>query len=1145
MTTIESQLDHLNVDETVRVYFRRLFATAPNAAELEHTLRTHPRLIEQLAILFASSQFLGEIILQHPEYIPRLARREELARPHTVAELLRALAPHLESTTSLEEHMRVLRNFQRWHLLRIGANDMWDSWNLDRVTRQLSDLAEALIRASLDIARRHSGIPARGFIVLALGKLGGRELNYSSDIDLLFLAQDHPDRYIPLATQLIHILTHLTPEGFLYRVDMRLRPWGRTGPLVTSISGYLNYLRRHARLWERQALLKARPIAGDRALGAALIRRLPPLIFVLPPEDIRAHVHDMKTRIEAHLRQRGHTWGEVKLGEGSIRDIEFIVQYLQLRHGARHPGVRTGNTRKALARLHRLGLIPADEYRILNEGYTFLRTVEHHLQLMHYQQTHRLPDDPHRREQLARRLGYSGPDAAAAFIQRYEEHRRAIRDIYRRYLTPTPASEQRSALPLYRRHIARMAPSYVDAFSETSIREHARLASRLTPEHPVHVRARPIGEHRWEVTIVAYDYLGELSLITGLLFIHGFNIIEGHVFTYERDPAREERPKIVDVFIVQPIERENVEGRWEAYARDLRDLLRRLHRGAREDVQGEIATRFAHALTRHPEITDILYPVDIDIDNTASERYTLLRIHATDTVGFLYEFTNALALQDIYIARVTVRTQGTWVEDILWITDRQGRKIDDPQRQQELRALTVLVKHFTHLLPRAPDPKAALIHFRQFLGELLRRPHWLDDLTSLQRPAVLRTLAHLLGVSEFLWNDFLRLQYEHLFPLLQEADTRIHRKSKATLWFDLQSSLQHLQGAAARDALNAFKDREMFRIDMRYILGDTDIDGFAEELSDLAEVVIHAAVDRIYRELVAQHGEPTLADGTPCPFTVCALGKLGGREMGFASDVELMFIYKGGGRTRGPRPISNARFFERLVREFLNTVRAKREGVFEIDLQLRPYGKAGSLAVPLRLFETYFQPGGPAWPYERQALLRLRAIAGDEAFGREVEALRDSLIYTGAPFDVDAMRAMRERQLRHLVKGGHINAKYSPGGLVDIEYLVQALQLTYGSPYPELRTPNTSEALTRLAQLGILDREDARRLRQAHRFLRRLIEALRVVRGQARDVTVPPPDSEAFLFLARRMGYGDDTAALRRDLEEHMNFVLALQERIL
>jgi glutamate-ammonia-ligase adenylyltransferase len=278
---------------------------------------------------------------------------------------------------------------------------------------------------------------------------------------------------------------------------------------------------------------------------------------------------------------------------------------------------------------------------------------------------------------------------------------------------------------------------------------------------------------------------------------------------------------------------------------------------------------------------------------------------------------------------------------------------------------------------------------------------------------------------------------------------------------------------------------------------------------------------------------------------VCALGKFGGRELGFASDIELMFIYAGNGQTAGPSVITISEFFEKLVQIFLSAIRAKQEGVFEIDLQLRPYGKAGSLAVSLDAFRRYFAPDGPAWAYERQALVKLRPVAGDPELGRQIAALRDEFVYTGEPFDVTAMRAMRERQLRHLVAGGTFNAKYSPGGLVDVEYLVQGLQIRHGHQQSGLRLANIRQAMAALAAAGILSPEDYTRLRKAHTFLRWLMDALRMVRGNAKDLTVPPPDSEEFAFLARRLRYGSELAQLREDLARHTASVQEVSARLL
>jgi glutamate-ammonia-ligase adenylyltransferase len=278
------------------------------------------------------------------------------------------------------------------------------------------------------------------------------------------------------------------------------------------------------------------------------------------------------------------------------------------------------------------------------------------------------------------------------------------------------------------------------------------------------------------------------------------------------------------------------------------------------------------------------------------------------------------------------------------------------------------------------------------------------------------------------------------------------------------------------------------------------------------------------------------------------LGKFGGREIGLASDIELMFLYEGDGMTSGPQAITNTEFVVKLVHDVRRTIRAKREGIFEIDLRLRPYGKAGSLGVTLEAFRRYFSRDGAAWNYERQALVRLRPLAGDLEFGQRIVAARDECVYTGpagAGFDAGAMRALRERQVRQLVKGGTINAKFSPGALVDVEYLIQALQITHGRDHLELRTTNTSDALTALMRIGILSSQDFVKLRDALDFLRRLMEGLRVVRGSAKDLTVPAPGSDEFSSLARRLAYEPDHLRLLDELNQQTATVQELSRRLL
>lgn len=1153
------------------VYLERLLENRDEA--ILHDLVKNPRVIESLVTIFSGSQFLTEILLRNPKNVHLLVHRKSLTQRKN-AEQIQSEAALVIRDAPDHEKLSAVRRFQRGELLRIGASDLLAVYDLRTVTRQLSNLADGLVRASLDLASLQSGIGANEFCVIALGKHGAEELNYSSDIDLLFVAAHDPMDKLKLGERLIDNLGGVTPEGFLYRVDMRLRPWGRDGFLVTTIEGYLQYIQQHARLWEKQALLKARPVAGDISLGERLLAQAEPHIFAHAPEEVRASVFAMKQRTEQVLQEKGRDWGEVKLGEGSIRDVEFVVQYLQLAHGNQYPDLRGRATLQILPRLAHHRLLTGDETRILADGYTLMRTIEHYIQVMHYQQTYTMPSDPSALALLAGRLGFKDTDA---LIHRYDEHRKAIRLIYLQHVGKAPVHQPQ---PQVIQHMARLGAEYVDSFSGDEISHHADLARNISEQTPAIVEAQSLDTDTWRVTVVGYDYPGELSIICGLFFVFGFNIVDGNAFTYEPlpeapteshpaikrfDPTRNVSPrrqpsstseadtrrKIVDVFTVKSIlSAPPDDSIWGSYTEDLHHLLRMMRAGQRREARGELAVRVGQMFKSVQGKTTPLLPVEIEIDNEADEHYTILRIDTPDTIGFLYEFTNALAMTHTYIARIIVQSIGSRAQDILHVTDEQNNKITSPEKQRELRAAVLLIKHFTHLLPHSPNPSTALLYFREFLAQLFQRPNWFDEIASIEKPDVLNALARLLGVSNFLWEDFLRMQYANLFPVVTDVDALETSKPKTELENELAQALTEnkvgdIQYPDWRAAFNAFKDRELFRIDMRHILGLTkEFDDFSMELTDLAEVTLCAVLEYCEAELRAKHGEPLLKNGELCGLSLLALGKCGGRELGFASDIELMFVYAGDGRTDGATPITTAEYYEQLVRSIVSFWQTRQEGIFQIDLQLRPYGKAGSMAVAFDSFKNYYSPEGAAWAYERQALVKMQPVIGDESLNAELCKLRDIYAYESGPFDVTSMRAMRERQIRHLVKGGTFNAKFSPGGLVDIEYLIQGLQINHGEYNPGLRLTNLRGAMSALHVAGILSDDDYTRLHKAYTFLRWLIDSLRVVRGNSKDVTMPPFGSDEFTFLARRLRY-EDAEHLRADLTRYVADVQEINNRLL
>ncbi len=327
----------------------------------------------------------------------------------------------------------------------------------------------------------------------------------------------------------------------------------------------------------------------------------------------------------------------------------------------------------------------------------------------------------------------------------------------------------------------------------------------------------------------------------------------------------------------------------------------------------------------------------------------------------------------------------------------------------------------------------------------------------------------------------------------------------------------------------------MFRTDLRYITGRIGFLEFSRELSDLAEAVVLGATALIHAALRAAHGTPRLEGGRECGWAIGALGKFGGRELGYASDIELLFLYEGDGLTDGPHELSNHEFYEAFVRGVRDSIAARQEGIFELDLRLRPYGAKGALATSLRGFAEYYRDGGPAEQFERMAMVRLRPFAGSESVRDEAVRLRDRWVYSGRHLDIEDVLHLRHRQATELTRAGSVNAKYSPGGVVDLEYFVQALQIEHGATHADVRAPGTLEGAELLMRAGLLPPLLGGKLQDAYGFMRRLIDGLRVVRGNAKDLAIPEPGTRAFAYLARRLHFLDP-ADLDRAIRVRMEF---------
>ena len=391
-----------------------------------------PDALPTLVRIFSSSQYLAELLIRDPGSFDllRMTEGQSISRQIIVDEV----CSEADSATDADSLAVIIRRFKQRETLRIAYGDIVRQHRVDVVTKQISHLADAICEAAIRFARRNleikrgvprrpDGQPAR-FVCLALGKLGGEELNYSSDIDLMFLydQQGHTDGsrqvtnqefFERLVRDFFKLLTESTALGIAYRVDLRLRPDGRQGPAVSHLDGAIQYYDVSGRTWERQALIKARAIAGDVELGQEFLARLEPWIYrrYLNRADISG-IKALKRRIEHRARTEGDQLN-VKTGHGGIRDIEFVIQFLQLLNGCDLPIIRTGNTLQAIQALEQAGCLTFQERSLLEQNYAMLRKIEHRLQIMFDLQTHQLPSDDVEMRRVAIRMGYDDSDGRA------------------------------------------------------------------------------------------------------------------------------------------------------------------------------------------------------------------------------------------------------------------------------------------------------------------------------------------------------------------------------------------------------------------------------------------------------------------------------------------------------------------------------------------------------------------------------------------------------------------------------------------------------------------------------------------------------------------------------------------------------------
>ncbi|MFQ6041414.1 MAG: hypothetical protein ACE5PV_11210, partial [Candidatus Poribacteria bacterium] len=452
-------------------YFERFIEVAGARASYYKLFFENPQMIDLLVKLCGTSKFLTEILIQNPELLDVLTSPDLMSQRKSQQTMRAELEDALKRIRV--NPFEALRKYKNGEWLRIGVRDILGSATLSETTGELSNLAEIILQKAYELVdadlRKEWGTPKSengeevAFAIIGMGKLSGRELNYNSDLDLIFAysedgftsvnhvdgttttGKSNYDYFTRLGQELVTRMTNARGGGPVYELDLRLRPFGKAGSIALSLRGYKDYYDKYAEIWERQALIKSRPVAGDLNFGKQFIQIAHRFAYSQPltTEQIAEIVHTRERKEDKAKSPlppfgKGGIWRarDVKIGYGGLADIEFAVQTLQLIHGCQNPDVRSPNTLSALEQLRDVDAISVEQYRQLSKFYQFLRLVENRLRIVHDRPLSALPSEPYELEKLAKRLGYVDDNLPAAqqFMRDYQDCTSKTRQLFHELL---------------------------------------------------------------------------------------------------------------------------------------------------------------------------------------------------------------------------------------------------------------------------------------------------------------------------------------------------------------------------------------------------------------------------------------------------------------------------------------------------------------------------------------------------------------------------------------------------------------------------------------------------------------------------------------------------------------------------------------
>jgi glutamate-ammonia-ligase adenylyltransferase len=902
-------------------------------AELEQQLLVAKSLRGKLFGVLGASTALSDHLVADADTWRLLSLDDELPQPSAArAQLLDVVQAEPEPDSALHrarisgpQATAALRKAYRDQILVLAAADLAATVEdlpvlpYAQVCAQLSDLADVALEAALAVAVAEVCPDApctTRLAVIAMGKCGARELNYVSDVDVVFVAEPAD----ALANRLAGAMVRIGGSAF-FEVDAGLRPEGRSGALVRTVDSHVAYYQRWAKTWEFQALLKARPMAGDPRLGHDYLQAVAPMVWTASQrEDFVPEVQAMRRRVEenvpAELRDR-----ELKLGRGSLRDVEFAVQLLQLVHGRDDDSLQVLSTVDALGALGAGGYIGREDAANLTASYEFLRLLEHRLQLQRMRRTHTLPD----------------PDDAAAM-----------------------------------RWLARAAHMRPDGRSDA-----AGVLSAEVRRNAVRVR------------------------------------------------------RLHEKLFYRPL--------LEAVARSDSPSLK------------------------------------------LSEDSALRQLTALGYVSPGSALNHLRAL-----------TAGA---------SRRGR------------LQTLLLPTLLDWLGDTPDPDGGLLAYRRLSDAIGETPWYLRTLRD--EGAVAKRLMTVLGTSAYLPDLLIRAPEAVRLYADGPSGPRLLDVTPEEVAHGLRVSAgRHRNPERAVEAARSLRRHELARVASADLLGLLDVTQVCAALSSVWSAVLDAAL-----QVVADAA--TEQNAAPATIAVIGMGRLGGAELGYGSDADVLFVCEpadGAADQEAVRWVS--RVVER-VRALLGA--ASADPALEVDTGLRPEGRSGPMVRTLASYGAYYAQWSAPW--EAQALLRARPVAGDAELGERFCAMADPVRYPEGGISVETAREIRRIKARvdteRLPRGADraTHTKLGRGGLADVEWTVQLLQLRHGHEMAALRSPSTMAALSAAGAAELLSAADVDTLRQAWLTATRARNALVLVRGKPAD-QLPGP-GRVLVAVARAAGWPD------------------------